>query len=120
MPKGRSYTIATRLTPTQKEIHPIWRGVGLVFLIVIPIISIAASLLLIQLNQDNNWVTVPQDLLVRWKDPLILIKAILAIIFIIVLYAIFTMIVVITNRFFGPPRFGPYDVPPARFIRRKK
>lgn len=120
MPKGHSYSTVNRLTPEKKEMHPVWRGVGLVFIIVIPIISVALALLLVGQNMEKHWLDFPVDLLVKGKDPLLLIKAILSIAFILVLYAIFTMITFLANRFFGPPTAGPYDVPNARFVKRKR
>lgn len=119
MPKRHSYDTQMRLTPAKKEMHPVWRGVGLIFLIITPIISISLAILLVTLNRQNNWVNIPKELLVKAKDPLLLVKIILSVAFILILYAIFTFITVLATRLFGPPRYGPYDVPAEKFKRRK-
>jgi len=120
MPKGKAYTTNVRLTPPKKEVHPVWRGVGFVFMIFIPIISISLAILLVDGNTENKWFEIPSDIMVKAKDPTILVKAILTVLFILILYAIFTMITFITNRLFGPPRYGPYDLPSAKFKRIKR
>lgn len=120
MPKRHSYDSQMRLTPAKKEVHPIWRGVGLIFIILIPIISISLALLLVAQNQENRWLSIPKELLVKAKDPLILVKVILSVAFILILFAIFTFITVLANRLFGPPRYGPYDVPAEKFKRRRR
>jgi hypothetical protein len=120
MPKGRTYDTHLRLTPVKKEMHPIWRGVGFAFMILIPVISVSAALLLIAQNEKNKWIVIPKDMLFNGKDPLLFIKIILSVVLILVLYAFFTMITFLVNRFFGPPRYGPYDIPAAKFNKRKR
>ena len=112
------------------EFHPIWRGVGFAMMVLIPIISYAASTILFNLNLENNWVAVPRDLLIparEWViqgfgrvllriglDPYLLIKIIMAVIIGFVIYAIFLVVTFVSNRFFGAPRYGPMDAPPIR------
>ena len=45
------------------EYHPIWRGVGFAMMILIPIISYAASVLLFNLNLEKRWVALPVELI---------------------------------------------------------
>jgi hypothetical protein len=121
MPR-RSYSSSTieRLTPRKKEIHPVWRGVGFVLIIFIPVISILAAIALVNANKEQHWIKVPGELLLKFSDPYILVKAIIALIIGFFLFMILTLITFIANRFWGPPRYGPYDVPVESFRPRKK
>jgi hypothetical protein len=118
MPK-RSYSSSNteRLTPRKKEIHPVWRGVGFVLIIAIPVVSIFTAIALVNANKEQHWIKVPGELLLNFTDPYIIVKAILAF---IILFMILTLITFIANRFWGPPRYGPYDVPVESFTPRKK
>lgn len=97
------------------EYHPIWRGVGFAMMVLIPIISYAASVLLFQENLVRHWIPIPSDLIIRvGKDPYLMIKIILAVIIAVIFYMIFLVITFVANRLFGPPRYGPLDAPPIR------
>jgi ABC-type uncharacterized transport system YnjBCD permease subunit len=104
----------------KREVHPVWRGVGFVLIIVIPIISILAAIVLVNANKVNHWIRVPRELLVNFSDPYIIVKAILAFLIGFLLFIILTIITFIANRFWGPPRYGPYDVPVESYIPKKK
>ncbi len=121
MPR-RSYSSSSteRLTPLKKEIHPVWRGVGFVLIITIPVISIFAAIALVNANKVQHWIKVPRELLVNFSDPYIAVKAIVAFIIGFLLFMIMTLITFIANRFWGPPRYGPFDVPVESFKPRKK
>jgi hypothetical protein len=104
----------------KKEIHPVWRGIGILMLIIIPVISFILALLLIQGNHDNHWFAYPAAIIIRWQDPLILVKVILTVIFIFIFYGLFTFITALAYRIFGSPRYGPTDVPPEQFRKIKR
>jgi hypothetical protein len=102
------------------EYHPIWRGVGFAMLILIPIISYAASVVLFNLNLQRHWIAVPRELVINvLGDPYLIMKILLAIIIAFVIYVIFLGVTYFANRFFGPPRYGPLDVPPIRVKTRR-
>ena len=108
------------------KIHPIWRGVGFAFIVLIPILSYAATDLIIQQNSKSNWFPFPYDLMAKPGDfiyngdPLLYLKIILTIAFMLALYAIFMLITFMVNSAFGSPRYGPYDVPPINAKVRKR
>ncbi len=108
------------------RIHPIWRGVGFAFIVLIPILSYAATDLLIQQNTKSHWFPLPYDIMAKPGeflyngDPLLYLKILLTITFMLVLYSIFTLITFMINSAFGPPRYGPYDVPPINVKVRKR
>lgn len=120
MPKKTFLYENISLTPRQKEVHPIWRGIGFSFIILIPLISTALSLLLIDINKEKRWLAIPKEFLIDAKDPLLLVKIGLTIVIIFILAAIVLLITFLANRLFGPPRYLPTDVPPEKFHRIKK
>lgn len=101
--------------------HPIWRGVGFALMVIIPIISYAAARLLLDANTTNHWFPLPTDLILhKFKYPMLLIEIVTTLVFIFVLSAIFMLITFLLNSLFGAPRYGPQDVPPVAYRRRKK
>ncbi len=110
----------------ETEIHPVWRGVGFVFMILIPVMSYSAAMVLIEQNSKNGWLPMPVDLLARtgsflyFGDPLIYIKGLLTLTFLFVFYAIFSFITFSINSAFGSTRYGPYDLPPVKRARRRR
>jgi amino acid transporter len=105
----------------KRQIHPIWRGVGFIFMIIIPFLSYVGALVLIQENQKQGWMRIPVDLIAKnVGDPMLYVKIIVTIIIMLVLFAIFTLISFLIFSAFMPPRYGPHDVPPVQYRRRKQ
>ena len=96
----------------EREPHPIWRGIGFIMIILIPLLSYGIGLVLLQENARQGWVAIPRDLIARGADPDLYLKIILTVAISFVLYAVFTFISVVVLRAFGPKRYGPTDVPP--------
>jgi quinol-cytochrome oxidoreductase complex cytochrome b subunit len=132
MGKHDSYRHASDDRQTRKpEIHPVWRGIGFIFMILIPIMSYYGALVLIQENNKQHWVPFPFDLIANEShilfklipDPYIHIKLILTVAIMFVLFSIFSLITFAINSAFGASRYGPYDVPPIdrpRHVRRAR
>ncbi len=120
MGKYQSYSTRESSSPQQREIHPIWRGVGLVLIILTPILSYAGSLVLLEENQKNGWVAIPRELIVSgFSDSLILVKVLVTLVLMVFLYGLFSMVTFILVRAFAPPQYGPYDVPRAAYRGKK-
>jgi hypothetical protein len=121
-----SYMVQKPRVDENRKIHPIWRGVGFVMMVIIPLISYAAAVVLIEQNTKNNWIPFPFDLLAApgdwyfYGDPLFLIKLMLTVAFILVFFSIFTFVTFIINSAFGRTRYGPYDLPPVTRRRRRR
>jgi hypothetical protein len=109
------YQYQTRPAPIKREVHPIWRGIGLFLAVITPAMAYAATLLLLEQNKAQGWVAIPKDVLVTFgSDPLLGVKIILTIFLAIVIYGIFSLISFILYSAFAPPKLGPYDAPPVR------
>jgi hypothetical protein len=97
------------------KVHPVWRGVGFALMIIAPLMAYATTELLLLDNTTRNYFPIPQNLVVQWQDPLILIKIIATIFLSIVFFALLQMIYFVIMRMFAPPRYGPLDVPPPTY-----
>jgi hypothetical protein len=109
---SRYYHPEVKENPAKKPPHPVWRGIGCGLMIIIPAISYIAANYFVTNANLYKWMVLPGEMVVKvFSDPLILIKILYAIIFAAGLYLILTVITFIVNRFFGPPRYGPQDIP---------
>jgi hypothetical protein len=126
MSKRGDYEMRTQEAGDRPKVHPIWRGVGFVMMILIPIVSYAATEVLIQQNTKAPFFPWPTDLIARPGDflyngdPLLYFKILITITFMLILYALFTLITFLLNSAFGSPRYGPYDLPPIKGRVRKR
>ncbi len=111
----------------KREIHPIWRGVGLIMIFLIPVIAWAAMRTVI----DQRMIPIPPDLFAKKGqilytlfngDKLINIEIIVLLIFAFVLYMLYMLIsFIITSAVMGSPeKYDPYYVPPIRNVKRRQ
>ncbi|MEW6651253.1 MAG: hypothetical protein AB1453_13845, partial [Chloroflexota bacterium] len=42
-------------------VHPIWRGVGFLLMIITPVLGYFGALVLIEQNAKQNWFTIPPE-----------------------------------------------------------
>ena len=128
--KYREYA-TTRHTSSRDfhRVHPVWRGVGFALIVLIPIISYAATIVLLQQNSIHNWFPLPVDMLAKpgeffynlIPDPMLYIKAVFFVAFLLVLFAVFTFISFLISGMFGvSARKDPFYVPPVRKRRRRR
>ena len=97
------------------QVHPIWRAVGCFMALLIPVIAFTGALMLLDLNSQNHWVTIPRDFLATGKVQLLYVKIGLTAVLSFIFYIIFMMITFFVNSTFGPKRYGPTDAPQQRF-----
>lgn len=136
------YTSASnrRPTPPVERPHPVWRGLGCIIILIIPVISFAAAYLTAQIALAGNW-PLPYQLLgppaispVLWRvaalvplwtfiqsqNNLYLILT-FAVVYALLLSVTITIIYAFVYRFAGPPRYGPLDEPPPNIkVKRYK
>jgi hypothetical protein len=98
-------------------VHPVWRGIGCLLLILLPIISFAGAKLLVQANSRQRWIQIPSELSGSFIAPVVgrifYADLALAVILIVIGFAIITVVYAIIYRIIGIPRFGPLDSPPG-------
>lgn len=131
MAKYRSYQKPKELP--RNEVHPVWRGIGCIIILITPIISWAAAQVLLELGKTQKWPFLYElSGFVRFPDyvykiPGILVLAnylssipylkALAIFFILLLITfsgIFAVLNAMLYRLVGPPRYTELDAPAPR------
>jgi hypothetical protein len=103
-----------------RRIHPIWRGIGFVFAILIPIMAYYSTLVMLDANNQQGWFQIPADLYYKSGDPLLYVKIMGTVAFAFLFYAIFMLIYFIVYSMIAPPRYGPLDAPPMHYRRVKR
>jgi hypothetical protein len=101
--------------PRERRIHPIWRGVGFGMMVLIPIFAYAGADILLTENAKNNWFPIPADLISPYIEPLLYIRIMIIIALIFLGFVLFNFIAFIILGIFGPPRYGPTDVPSVHY-----
>lgn len=108
------------------RIHPLWRGVGCLLLIIVPIAAYAGSFILVRENNERHWVEVPREVMGYLSLPFDLgriyyLNLLVAVALIVVIFALITVLYGIIYSSFGPPRYGPMDSPPVgKFDKRSR
>jgi uncharacterized membrane protein len=124
--------------PKSEGPHAIWRGIGCLMLLIIPVISIAAGIQTVKYGLANQW-TIPYQLLGTpslpdffYKStglmiifgPILSIQnfyanAVVSIIYMALIGGVISMVYAFTYQAIGPSRYGPTDAPPPK-IKTKK
>jgi hypothetical protein len=109
------------------KVHPIWRGIGCIIMLVAPVIAYAGATVLIDLNAENDWVTIPYELMqpVRIASLDMTVDRlygtlILAGLLLILGFALIISIYGVIYGLMGPPRYGPLDADPNKDIPRRR
>ncbi len=124
MGRHRSYTKqAAKERPW--DVHPIWRGIGCILIILIPIMAYAGAVLLIRQNKLNNWVSLPPELNITYVIPYLGFKINFAEVSATILLMLlgFGALVILYSLMYsliGPARYGPLDSPPIKRKPRKR
>jgi hypothetical protein len=100
-------------------VHPIWRGIGCILVVVFPFLAFAAADLLVQMNIDQGWYPFPFELTrAYYFSPLslslrhfygnLMVTALLLLFGFAVIMVVYALIYAVM----GPSRYGPLDAPP--------
>lgn len=134
------YTFTEARREKAKETPAIWRGFGCLLMIIIPIMSYAASVITIQSVYVNSPALIPRELLIRadvprfvWQylpvlaaflqkilnNPFLWVNLAGMVVYMLIFSGIISIIYAWLFRAFGPPRYGRLDAPPTRKKSRK-
>ncbi len=115
------------------SVHPVWRGIGCLMMILVPILSYALTMVLLQTGLQNGW-PIPRQLLGRvqfpnwvWNVPVLediarFIHSInhlyaILVFFVVILgllSVVFSFVYSIIYSAVAPPPYTPVDAPPPR------
>jgi hypothetical protein len=119
--------------PRNLGVHPVMRGIGCIMIILVPILAYGAAVLLVNYGFSHGWPIPPNwygpptihplllrlqglrpiwDFLVQQNN--LTANLIFAVAITVVIGGIMSMIYGYMYTLFGPPRYGPTDVPPIR------
>lgn len=118
----RSY-VAEEAQKRPWEIHPIWRGIGCIFMLLIPVMSFAGAYILVRENFQQRWIAVPAELSVTFVIPFLGTRLYVAdimgtVVLMVIGFGLMTIVYALIYRLIGPSQYGPLDAPPPK--RRKK
>lgn len=95
--------------------HPIWRGIGCILSVFVPVMSYFVASGLVDDRGKIAWLIIPQDLIFpRFNDAYLVVKILYAGILVLIIAIVLAVITFVITRFFGPSKFGPRDVPPEK------
>lgn len=126
MSKYDKFSQGSRMPERPWKIHPIWRGIGCLMMIVIPIMAYAGAVVLVQQNAEQRWLPMPKELTQTVAIPFLgdvenfIAVVIVTALLMIVGFGVFTILYSMIYSAVGPPRLGPLDAPPVRRSPSKK
>jgi len=110
-----------------QKIHPVWRGVGFVFMILIPIMSYASMQVLLEQNDIHGWIMLTPDMMAKpgeflytyFPDPMLYIKIVLFLLCLLIFFTVFQLISFLITGMAGVTKYNdPFYVPPVRRTKR--
>jgi hypothetical protein len=106
----------TTVRPKERPwtIHPIWRGIGCLMMVMIPLMSYASAVILVDANVENRWIPIPHEFIGPPGRPLLYSQLGVTVLLSMFGFTLFVVAYTIIYRFSGPPRLGPTDAPPIR------
>ena len=118
MGKFTKYSTAVQPKERPWKIHPVWQGIGCLMMILIPVISYAGAVLLVDANIKNGWVAIPREFIGPQGNPLLYTQLGIAVLLSLFGFMLFVIVYSLLYRAVGPPVRGPMDAPPIRRRRR--
>jgi hypothetical protein len=126
MPKYDKFNDQSRLQARPWKIHPIWRGIGCILMIIIPVLAYAGAVLLVRENTVQRWLPMPRELTQPMTLPLVgtvdnfIAVMMVTLLLMLISFGMLTIIYSLIYSALGPPRLGPLDAPPVRTSPKKK
>lgn len=112
---GFSTRDTSSLEPKEKQIHPIWRGIGFVLVIITPIMGFVIAQMIIDANKVQRWVTIPPELVAQGNNPDLYVLILLTVVMSLFIYLILSLFTFFLLSILSPSRYGPQDVPPVAY-----
>ncbi len=107
-------------------INPVWRGIGCIMIILMPIMAYAGAIELVEANYINGWVPMPAEFATAVAIPYIgtiqnlYANLVVGVVLLVIGYGILTILYSILYSVMGPPKYGPTDAPPPRLTNARR
>lgn len=107
------------------KIHPIWRGIGCLMLIIIPVIAWAGAYEFMRIAPTLSWFPQSREMYRNLNLDFIVLpfslgQIIFTLLFMMLGFMIMSLAYAFVYRFIGPPKYGPTDAPPPRVKRKRR
>ena len=110
MPKHTIFNRRVTKDPAP-DVHPMWRGIGCLLLVVIPVLSYFISNILINNRATIPWFEIPQDLIVMvLRDPLVIVRIFYTAVISLLIFFLIALVTFAIDRLVNPKKKGPFDV----------
>lgn len=133
----RSFQVSSQEQERPWTVHPVWRGLGCVMLIVIPIMAYAGASLLIDMNMEQNWgfpistefsrtvpinipIPIPNIPDINFEVPHLFGNLLLGGVLMLLGFGILMVFYALLYSMMGPSRKGPLDADPVRTPPKRK
>ncbi|MFM8322040.1 MAG: hypothetical protein ACKOC5_14100 [Chloroflexota bacterium] len=120
---------STRQTPPPQrpyDVHPVWRGIGCILLLVAPPVAYAIAHLLVEANMTENWYPLPANLMNTVPVPQlgltlthVYANLLAATILLVLGSGLLMLIYTVIYSIVGPKRYSPMDSPEVRQPKRR-
>lgn len=120
---GKYGKLSRQVPPPRRpwSVHPVWRGIGCLIVVIAPFVAIAAAHLLVDMNLERGWYPVPVEFAAPYTLPgtsytidHFFADLLLAAVILLIGFAVMMIIYSIIYSIMGPPRYSPLDSPPIR------
>src|SRR5574340_1071377 len=102
MTKYVNYKKPTRSLKERMEPHPVWRGIGLILAILIPVMAYYLVSFALENPSKYSWISIPRELVInRLWDPLVLIKLLYTVIMVLAVFIVIALFTFLINSMFG-------------------
>lgn len=117
LPKERPWTV-----------HPIWRGIGCLLLVILPLMSYAGAALIVESNLLSRWVVMPPELMMTVRIPFVPLPPIphlfanllVGLVLMVMGFGVLTILYMIVFRLSGGSFLTPLDAPPIERPSRRR
>ena len=111
--------------PRPWKIHPIWRGIGCLMLVIIPVIAWAGAYEFMRIAPSLDWFPKSREMFANidlgfYVIPFSLGQIVFWILFMMLGFVIMTFAYTFVYRVAGPPKYGPTDAPPPKRRPKKR
>ena len=104
--------IVDKDTKTDEKIHPVWRGIGCIMMVLLPAMSYVGAVELVKANYYQGWIRMPIELMGPSQFPYLYAYLLVGTMLLLIGSSLLITIYSLTYRIASGPRQGPLDASP--------
>lgn len=112
---GFSTRDTSAMQPKERAVHPVWRGIGFLLIIITPLMGYAVATLILDANKVQRWVAIPPELVAEGNNPDLYVLILLTVVVSFLIYMFLSLLTFFVMSLLTPSRYGPQDVPPTAY-----